>query len=44
MTSNSTDEDSFDSSDSESEYNALKKEYRKCKFCGKFFFGFFKMN
>lgn len=38
MTSNSTDEDSYDSSSSENEYNAIKKEYRKCKFCGKFFF------
>lgn len=39
MTSNSTDEDSYDSSSgSENEYSTTKKEYRKCKFCGKFFF------
>lgn len=39
MTSNSTDEDSYDSSSgSENEYRTVKKEYRKCKFCGKVYF------
>lgn len=35
MTSNSTDEDSYDSSESENEFTSVAKEYRKCKFCGK---------
>lgn len=38
MTSNSTDEDSYDSSScSENNYSTVKKEHRKCKFCGKFY-------
>lgn len=35
---NSTDEESYDSSSSDNDYDSNSKEFRKCKFCGKFFF------